>query len=114
MDIINNKGEVRRATFLQLKKVTPMEALITKIPINIRYGRQAKYLKSTLPEVLREVTRELKKKRVTVKPIPETPSPFKINSLKQGVSGKKTKRKLVKTVKSLSWRNRLHPRKLKK
>ena len=111
---MNNKGEVRRATFPQLKKVTPMEALITKIPMNVKYGRQAKYLKSTLPEVLREVTGELRQKRVTAKPISESPSPFKISSLKQGVSGKKTKRKLVKTVKSLSWQNRLYPRKLKK
>ena len=54
MDIINNRGEVRRTTFPQLKKVTPMEALIMKIPINVRYGRQVKYLKSTLPEALRE------------------------------------------------------------
>ena len=30
VDIMNNRGEVRRATFPQLKKVTPMEALITK------------------------------------------------------------------------------------
>ena len=47
---MNNRGEVRRATFPQLKKVTPMEALIMKIPIYVRYGRQAKYLKSTLSE----------------------------------------------------------------
>ena len=32
VDIINNRDEVRRATFPQLKKVTPMEALITKSP----------------------------------------------------------------------------------
>ena len=58
VDIMNNRGEVRRATFPQLKKVTPIKALITKIPMNLRYGRQAKYLKSTLPEVLREVTED--------------------------------------------------------
>ena len=56
VDIINNRGVVRRATFPQLKKVTPMEALITKILINVRYGRQAKYLKSALPEALRAVS----------------------------------------------------------
>ena len=52
---MTNKGEVRRVTFSQLRKVTPMKALIMKIPINVRYRRQAKYLKSTLPEALREV-----------------------------------------------------------
>ena len=35
VDIINNRGEVRRAMFPQLKKVIPMEALITKILINV-------------------------------------------------------------------------------
>ena len=80
---MNNKGEVRRATFPQLKKVTPMEALIMKIPINVRYGRQAKYLKSTLPEALREVTGDLSKKRTTAKPNPKTSSPSGISSLKE-------------------------------
>ena len=74
---MNNRGEVRRATFPQLKKVTPMEALITKILINVRYGRQAKYLKSTLPEALREVTGDLSGKRTATKP-----NPSGINSLK--------------------------------
>ena len=77
VDIMNNRGEVRRATFPQLKKVTPMEALIMKIPINVRYGRQAKYLKSTLPEALREVTGDLSGKRTATKP-----NPSGINSLK--------------------------------
>ena len=79
---MNNKGEVRRAMFPQLKKVTPMEALITKIPINVRYGRQAKYLKSTLPEALRKVTGDLSEKRTTAKPNPKTSDPSGISSLK--------------------------------
>ena len=74
---MNNRGEVRRATFPKLKKVTPMEALIMKILINVRYGRQAKYLKSTLPEVLREVTGDLSGTRTAAKP-----NPSGINSLK--------------------------------
>ena len=74
---MNNKGEVRRAMFPQLKKVTLMEALIMKILINERYGRQAKYLKSTLPEALREVTGDLSEKRTAAKP-----NPSGINSLK--------------------------------
>ena len=82
VDIMNNKGEVRRATFPQLKKVTPMEALITKIPINVRYRRQAKYLKSTLPEALREVTGDLREKTTTAKPNPKTPGPSGTSSLK--------------------------------
>ena len=85
VDIMNNKGEVRRATFPQLKKVTPMEALIMKIPINVRYGRQAKYLKSTLPEALREVTGDLCEKRTTAQPNPKTSGPSGISSLKQGI-----------------------------
>ena len=79
---MNNKGEVRRAMFPQLKKVTPMEALIMKIPVNVRYGRQAKYLKSTLPEALREVTGDLSEKRTTAKPNPKTSGPSGISSLK--------------------------------
>ena len=55
VDIIDQQGKTRRATFPQLRKVTPMEALLTKIPANMRYGRQAKYLKSSLPEVLRDI-----------------------------------------------------------
>ena len=82
VDIMNNKGEIRRAMFPQLKKVTPMEALIMKIPINVRYGRQAKYLKSTLPEALREVTGDLSEKRTTAKPNPKTSGPSGISSLK--------------------------------
>ena len=58
VDIMNNRGEVQRATFIQLKKITPMEALVTKIPMNLRYGRQVKYLKSTLPEVLGEMAKD--------------------------------------------------------
>ena len=106
VDIMNNRGKVRRATFPQLKKVTPMEALITKIPINVRYGGWAKYLKSTLPEVLREVTGK--------QPKPKTSRPSKISSLKRGVPGKKTRRKSVKVIKNLTWLNRLHPRNLKR
>ena len=116
VDIMNNKGEVRRAMFPQLKKVTPMEALITKIPINVRYGRQAKYLKSTLPEALREVTGDLSEKRTTAKPNPKTSGPSEISSLKRGISRMKTKRKLVKATGNVTrpWWNRLHPWNLQK
>ena len=93
MDIIDNRGEVRRAMFPQLKKVTPMEALITKILINVRYGRQAKYLKSTLPEALREVIGDLNETRTAAKP-----SPSRVNSSKPGTPREKTKRKLVKMM----------------
>ena len=77
VDIINNRGDIRRAMLPQLKKVTPMEALIMKILINVRYGRQAKYLKSTLPEALREVTGDLSGTKTAAKP-----NPSGINSLK--------------------------------
>ena len=110
VDIMNNRGEVRRATFPQLKKVTPMEALITKIPINVRYGRQANYLKSTLPEALREVTGDLSGTRTAAKP-----NPSGVNSSKQGTPRKKTKRKLVKVTGNITqpWLNRLRLQNLK-
>ena len=56
VDIVDQQGKTRRATFPQLIKVTLTEALLTKIPANLRYGRQAKYLKSNLPEVLKNLT----------------------------------------------------------
>ena len=110
VDIINNRGEVRRATFPQLKKVTPMEALITKIPINVIYGRQAKYLKSTLPEALREVTGDLSETRTAAKP-----NPSRVNPSKPETPRKKTKRKLVKVTGNVTqpWLNRLCPQNLK-
>ena len=104
VNIMSNRGEVRRAMFPQLKKVTPMEALIMKIKINVRYRRQAKYLKSTLPEALREVTGDLSGTRTAAKP-----NPSGINSLKQGTLRMKTKRKLVKVTGNITrpWLNRL-------
>ena len=45
--------------------MTPKEALITKIPANLRFGRQAKFLKSTLPEVLKEIALDKEVSRVT-------------------------------------------------
>ena len=67
MDIIDQQGKTRRAMFPQLRKVTPTEALLTKIPANMRYGRQAKYLKSSLPEVLRDISLNAEPERVTPK-----------------------------------------------
>ena len=86
-----------------------MEALITKIPINVRHGRQAKYLKSTLPEALREVTGDLSEKRTAAKPNPKTSGLSGISSLKQGIPRMKTKRKLVKVTGNVTqpWLNRL-------
>ena len=52
VDIINNRGDVQRATFPQLKKITPMEALITKVPMNLRFGRQAKYFQKHITRSL--------------------------------------------------------------
>ena len=77
--------------------------------MNLRYGRQAKYLKSTLPEVLREVTEDPVQKRITWKTIPGIQSSSKTGSSKQDVPEKKTKRKLIKREKVLSWWNRLCP-----
>ena len=110
VDIINNRGEVRRATFPQLKKVTPMEALITKIPINVRYGRQAKYLKSALPEALRAVCGELSGTRIATELKPSGDKPTK-----SGTPRMKTKRRLVKVTRNVThpWQHRLCPGNLK-
>ena len=111
VDIINNRGEVRRAMFPQLKRVTPMEALITKILINVRYGRQAKYLKSALPEALRAVSGD--SSRAMDKPNPTEPT---INKpTKSGTPTIQTKRRLVKGMKNVThtWHHRLRPRNLK-
>ena len=110
VDIINNRGEVRRALFPQLKRVTPMEALITKILINVQYGRQAKYLKSALPEALRAVSGDLSEKTVAGKP-----KPTDIKSTKSGIPRKKTKRKTVNVARNTTqpWLHRLCLRNLK-
>ena len=55
VDIIDNKGTVRRAAFKQLKRVTPVKGLLTQVPTNLMFGRQAKYLKSSLPQILKDV-----------------------------------------------------------
>ena len=54
-DIIDNKGIVRRTAFKQLEKVTPVESLLTQVPTNLMFGRQAKYLKSSLPQILKDL-----------------------------------------------------------
>ena len=110
VDIINNRGEVRRATFPQLKKVMPMEALITKILINVRYGRQAEYLKSTLPKALRAVSGELSRTRIAAELKLSGDKPTK-----SGTPTMKTKRKLVKVTRNVThpWQHRLHPQNLK-
>ena len=54
-DIIDNRGMVRRAAFKQLKRVTPVKGLLTQVPMNLMFGRQTKYLKSSLPQILKEI-----------------------------------------------------------
>ena len=75
-----------------------MEALIPKIPINVHYGRQAKYLKSALPEALGAVSGD--SSRVMDKPNPTEPT---INKpTKSGTSTILTKRRLVKGMKNIT------------
>ena len=87
-----------------------MEALITKIPINVRYGRQVKYLKSTLPEALRAMSGELSGTRIATELKPSGDKPTK-----SGTPRKKTKRKLVMVTRNVThpWWHRLHPQNLK-
>ena len=63
VDLIDLQGVVRRATFAQLKKVTPTEALLMTIPTNLQFSRQAKYLKSALPEVLQAIAKDSMKQQ---------------------------------------------------
>ena len=106
VDIIDQQGKTRRVTFLQLRKVTPMEALLTKIPANMRYGRQAKYLKSSLPEVLRDISLNAEPERVTPK--------NNQRGVKKRPTAKKTWAATSNKFKVTAWQHRLRPRKLKR
>ena len=106
MDIIDQQGKTRRTTFPQLRRVTPMEALLTKIPANMKYGRQAKYLKSSLPEVLRDISVDAEPGRVTPK------NGQRI--VKRRPTAKKAWTATNNKFKATAWRHRLHPRKLKR
>ena len=116
VDIINNKGDVRRATFPQLKKVTPTEALITKIPVNLRFGRQVKYLKSTLPEVLKEIALDTEVSRVTSNQsnLASRKPPLRHNHLTKCQSEKITRKKPARCSATLLWCNHLHPQSTKR
>ena len=106
VDIIDQQGKTRRVMFPQLRKVTPMEALLTKIPANMRYGRQAKYLKSSLPEVLRDISLNAEPERVT-------PKNSQIG-VKRRPTAKKTWTVTSNKFKVTAWWHWLHPRKLKR
>ena len=106
MDIIDQQGKTRRVTFPQLRKVTPTEALLTKIPANMRYGRQAKYLKSSLPEVLRDISLNAEPERVTPKNNQRV--------VKKHPTAKKTWTATSNKFKVTAWRHRLCPHKLKR
>ena len=107
VDIINKKGDIQRAMFPQLKKVTPTEALITRIPANLRFGRQATYLKSTLPEVLREMALDPEQEQGTQ--TQGLPRSSRSGCPKRRLHERKTNRKLVKRDSVLSWQSRLRP-----
>ena len=107
---------MRRVTFPQLIKVTPTEALLTKIPSNLRYGRQAKYLKSNLPEVLKKLTVDtpVDKSKHSNSTVPKT-SPQIRRSQSKVVATRLRRRgnpgsRNLKTVTGMSWRHRLRPR----
>ena len=106
VDIIDQQGKTRRATFPQLKKVTPTEALLTKIPVNMKYGRQAKYLKSSLPEVLRNISIEARVGSTTQRNGERT--------VKRRLTARRTGTATNHKFKVTAWRHRLRPRKLKR
>ena len=114
VDISDQAGKIRRATFSQLKRTTPVEALISKIPINRRYGRQSKYLLSSLPDSLKAFVKtsigtdkqvawrgNLKQNPTSKPKVPPKPT---IKSRTRPVT-----RRTMKT----SWTHRLRPRKTK-
>ena len=109
VDIRDQKGKIRRATFPQLRKVTPTEALITKIPANLRYGRQAKYLKSSLPKILQEIARQ------DTVPTPNTSASdtrrVEIANTKGLPPKKRTRVQPIKRAQKTLWKHRLRPRK---
>ena len=107
---------MRRATFPQLKKVTPTQTLITKIPANLRFGRQAKYLKSTLPEVLKEIALETEVSRVTSNQsnLASRKPPLQCNHLMKHRSEKITRKKPARHGTTLLWHNCLCPWSTKK
>ena len=114
VDISDQAGKIRRATFAQLKNTTPIEALISKIPINLRYGRQSKYLKSSLPESLKAITKENpvshsdKTSSQTRKRSPNTKA--KIGCYPRS----KARSKTVIRSPRVPWKHRLRPRKVTK
>ena len=112
VDIIDQQGKTRRTTFLQLRRVTPTEALLTKIPANLRFGRQAKYLKSSLPEILKDISMDTEGKKVT----PGRLSAIRLKPTGKCPTAKKTLTAAMKKAKvtPTAWRHRLHPHKLKR
>ena len=113
VDISDQTGKIRRATFSQLKKTTPMEAFISKIPINRRYGRQSKYLVSSLPDSLKAITNQ---NRVAVKQ--EAWMRSSGQTLTPGVNipsqpATRTRARPVTKARKSPWRHRLRPRKAK-
>ena len=114
VDVSNQAGKVRRATFSQLIKTTPTEALISKIPINLRYGRRSKYLNSSLPESLRTMAKSMSKDRtVHANDTPtQTRRQASTKSVQTGYSSaKKARPKAVTRFPGSAWKYRLRPRK---
>ena len=113
VDISDQAGKIRRATFSQLKRTTPTEALISKIPINRRYGRQSKYLRSSLPDSLKVVDSTPMR---TSRQGTRRKDPKLTLTLKPKASSKPTTkaraRPVIKTMRT-PWRHRLRPRKTK-
>ena len=120
VDLIDLQGAVRRATFAQLRKVTPTEALLMTIPTNLRFGRQVKYLKSALPEVLQAIAMDSTEQQGSNSigsppPTQElTNTPRWITHRKSVVTKKRSKRKTVKGETPSLLKGRLHPQNLKK
>ena len=114
VDISDQAGKIRRATFAQLKKTTPIEALISKIPINLRYGRQSRYLKSSLPESLKAAAKENpvshsdKTSSQTQRRFPNTKA--KIGCYPRSKARSKT---MIRSPR-VPWKHRLRPRKVTK
>ena len=84
------------------------------IPTNLRFGRQAKYLKSALPEVLQAIAMDSMEQQGSDSmgsppPTQElTNTPRWITHQKRVVAKKRSKRRTVKGEIPSFWKGRLH------
>ena len=58
VDLVDPAGQVRRATFAQLKKTTPIDSLLSRVQVDMTFGRRSKYLSVSLPPIMKKIMGE--------------------------------------------------------